>query len=260
MAVTDTRTATIAALRARVGHLERGGLAVVRAAVLPFGVPSIDRRLPDGGLRLGAVHEVQAAGPDTETGAAPALFAAGALARRPGPVLWISRGGGVGGVFAHGLAQAGLDPCRVVFVSASRAVLRVMEDALRHPGVAGVVCELEGRLGLTVSRRLQLAAEGSKALGLLLRRSRRFDGPALAQPSAAATRWRIGAAPSPPALADASDVPGLPRPRWKLELLRCRGGEAASWVVEGTDAQGRLALAAVLAHRAVAPARARVAG
>ena len=260
MAVTDTRTATIAALRARVGHLERGGLAAARAAVLPFGVPSIDQHLPDGGLRLGAVHEVQAAGPDTETGAAPALFAAGALARRPGPVLWISRDDGVGGVFAHGLAQAGLDPRRVVFVDAGRAALPVMEDALRHPGLAGVVCELEGKLGLTASRRLQLAAEGSEALGFLLRRSRRFDDPVLAQPSAAVTRWRIGAAPSPPALAHAPDMPGLRRPLWQVDLLRCRGGEGASWIVEGADAQGCLALAAVLAHRAAAPARRRAAG
>ncbi|MGI3778418.1 MAG: ImuA family protein, partial [Janthinobacterium lividum] len=196
-----------------------------------------------------------------ETGAAPALFAAGVLARRPGPVVWVGRRGEV---FAHALLQAGLDPWRVVFVDAGgsggRGVLQAMEEALGHPDVAGVVCELDGGLDLAASRRLQLAAEGSQVLGLLLRRSRRFDDPALAQPTAATTRWRVGALPSPPALAHAPDVAGLHRPLWRLDLMRCRGGEPASWTVEGCDAQGRLAVAAVLADRAAAPSRFRAAG
>ena len=257
MLMQDTRAARIEALRAQIAVAERHGRTPPHAAALPFGVASIDGHLPAGGLLLGAVHELQAAGPDVETGAAPALFAAGVLARRPGPVLWISRNGGV---FAHGLLQAGLDPRRIVFVDAGKSVLLVMEEALRQPQVAGVVCELEGRLDLTTSRRLQLAAEGSEVLGLLIRRSRRFDDPVLAQPSAAMTRWRIGTLPSPPALAHAPDVPGLHRPLWQLDLLRCRRGESASWIVESADAQGRLALAAVLADRAVAPAQRRAAG
>ncbi len=229
-----------------------------RAAALPFGVAPIDRHLPAGGLLLGTVHELQAAGPDIETAAAPALFAAGVLARRSGPVVWITRDGG--GVFAQGLAQAGLDLHRLVFVDAGKSVLLAMEEALRHPRIAGVVYELEGKLDLTLSRRLQLAAEGSPVLGLLIRRSRRFDDPALTLPSAATTRWRIGAVPSPPALSHAPDVPGLHRPLWRLDLLRCRGGESAAWIVESADAQGRLALAAVLADRAVAPPQRRAAG
>ena len=259
--MTQTQIATIAALRAQIGALERHDPAPARTAALPFGLPAIDQRLPAGGLQLGAIHELQGAGPDVETAAVPALFIAGALARRPGPVVWISRGGGMGALlFGHGLLQAGLDPGRVLVVEAGQAALLAMEDALRHAGIAGVVCELEGTLGLTASRRLQLAAQGSEALGFLLRRSRRFDDPALVQPSAAMTRWRIGAVPSPPALAHAPDVPGLRRPLWQVDLLRCRGAEGASWIVEGADAQGCLALAAVLAHRAAAPARRRAAG
>ena len=257
MRVAKTRAAILENLRARVAAAERGARTPSRAMALPFGVAAIDAHLPAGGLLLGAVHELQAAGPDTETGAAPALFAAGALARHTGTVLWVGRDGGV---FAPGLLQVGLDPRRVVFVDAGKAALLVMEEALRHPDVAGVVCEIEGRLDLAASRRLQLAAEGSHVLGLLIRRSRRFDDPALRQPCAAATRWRIGALPSPAALAHAPDVPGLRRPLWRVELLRCRGGEGASWIVEGADAQGRLALAAVLADRPAAPARQLAAG
>ena len=72
-----------------------------------------------------------------------------------------------------------------------------------------VVCELDGKLDLVASRRPQLAAEGSQVLGLLIRRSQRFNDPALAQPSAAMTRWRVGTLPSPAALSHAPDVPGL---------------------------------------------------
>ena len=254
MAVGHTDAALIGALRAQITAIERQGHGRTRAAALPFEIETIDRHLPPGGLLLGAVHELQAAGPDVEHGAAPASFAAGILARHPGPVVWIGRGRGV---FGHGLLRSGLDPRRIVFVDAGCTGLQAMEEALRHPDVGGVVCELEGKLDLVASRRLQLAAEGGSALGLLIRRSRRFDDPALRLPSAATTRWRIATLPSAPALAHAPDVPGLGRPRWRLDLLRCRGGEPTSWTVGSCDASGRLAVAAVLADRPAAPARLR---
>lgn len=252
MTLLHTETATIEGLRSQIAAIERQGHATARAAVLPFGIETIDQHLPAGGLLLGAMHELQAAGPDTEVGAAPAVFAAGILARHPDPVVWIGRGHGV---FGPGLLRAGLDPRRIVFVDAGKTGLQAMEEALRHPDVGGVVCELQGRLELVASRRLQLAAEGCRGIGLLIRRSRRFDDPVLSQPSAATTRWRIATLPSAPALAHAPDVPGLGRPRWQLELMRCRGGLPKSWIVESCDATGRLAVAAVLAGRPVAVPR-----
>ncbi len=254
MPVTAADTAIIEGLRTRIAAVERRGQPPSKTATLPFGLEAIDKRLPWGGLPLGAVHELHAAGPDVEVAAAPALFAAGVLARRPGPVVWI---GHRRGVFVHGLLQAGLAHGRIVFVDAGKAVLLAMEEALRHPEVAGVVCELEGRLDLVASRRLQLAAEGSDVLGMVIRRSRRFDDPTLRQPSAAVTRWRIGTLSSPPPLAHAPELSGLHRPVWRLDLTRCRGGEPASWTVESCDAQGRLAMAAVLADRQAASARPR---
>ena len=251
------RLGALASLRAEIARLERGKPAFKGPAALPFGIAVIDAQLPTTGLRLGAIHELQAAGPDTETGTAPALFAAGILARRPGTVVWIGR---ETEVFAAGLLEAGLDPRRVVFVDAGKTALLAMEEALRVPDLAGVVCEFEGRLDLVTSRRLQLAAEGSDVLGLLIRRSRRFDDPVLRQPTAAVTRWRIGMLPSPPALAHAPDIPGLGRSLWQLELLRCRDGEGGSWIVEGCDAQGRLAVATILADRPATSARQLAAG
>ncbi|MGI4745498.1 MAG: hypothetical protein ACRYFY_05565, partial [Janthinobacterium lividum] len=79
----------LTALRAQVAALERGTIRHRAEAVLPFGIAAVDLHLPGGGLALGAVHEIAGAGPEVEQAAAPALFAAGLLARRPGPVLWI---------------------------------------------------------------------------------------------------------------------------------------------------------------------------
>ena len=251
MRETVTRAEVLASLRTRIAVAERNGGASSEMAVLPFGIEPLDRHLPQGGLALGAVHEVAGAGPEVEQCAAPAVFAASLLARRPGPVLWIL---GKRDLFCSGLAQAGLDPGRLIMVQARRDALQAMEEGLRHPDLAGVVCELEGRFDLVASRRLQLAAEATDVLGLVLRRSRRFNDPSLIAPSAASSRWRISGIPSPPPLAHAPEVYGVGRPLWKLELVRCRGAESATWTVEAPDAQGRLAMASVLGHRPAASA------
>ena len=247
-------SATLDTLRARIARLERRSAAP--AAVLRFDVPGIDQHLPGGGLLAGALHEVAGDGPDVEHGAAAALLLAGLLAQRRGPVLWaVMRHD----LFAPALAAAGLHPDRVVFAEAGRAGLLVMEEALRHPGLAGVVGEV-GRLGLTASRRLQLAAEASGVTAFALRRFRQAADPALAEPNAAVTRWRVAALPSPPPLAHAPKTPGLARARWRLDLVRCRGGAPATWTVEACDAQGRLALVTDLPDRSAAEGRRHAAG
>ena len=189
------------------------------------------------------------AGPDTEYGAAATLFIAGLLARLPGRVLWVLR---QADLFAPGLAGAGLHPDRVIFAEAGKDVLPAMEEGLRHAGLASVVGEVTGRLTLIASRRLQLAAEQSGVLAMVLRRSQSFDDPVLAEPSAAITRWRVVSLPSPPALPHAPSTPGLGRARWRLELTRCRGGEPGSWIVEACAPTGHLALVADLRHGSVA--------
>lgn len=233
----------IAALRARIRRIEQGRAAGDRhRAVLPFGLPALDDHLPEGGLARGALHEIMGGGPDAPHGAAAALFAAGLLARLPGPVLWCLS---ARDLFAPGLAGVGLHPDRVLYAETGTetALLAVMEEGLRHRGLAAVIGEL-ARLSLTASRRLQLAAQASGVLALVLRRRRHCAEAEQSGGSAALTRWRITALPTPPLPA-----PGLGRPRWRLELLRCRGGREASWIVEACDAQGRLAVPADLADR-----------
>jgi protein ImuA len=134
----------------------------------------------------------------------------------------------------------------VIYVEAGneQTILACFEEGLRHGGLAGVVAEI-GRLPMTSSRRLQLAAEGSGTLGLAIRRWRRqSDAVDFGQPTAAVTRWRISALPAAPL-----PVPGIGRPRWLLELIRSRAGECADFEVEGCDVEGRLALSAGLADR-----------
>jgi protein ImuA len=238
----------IVLLRERIARIERIHTRGSAAQSLPLGIEAIDRVLPTGGIRLGALHEAASGGPDTEHAAAATLFIAGILARLDGPVLWVLR---QPDLFAPGLAATGLQPDRVVFAEAGKQVLPVMEEGLRHSGLTAVVAEHTGRLSLVASRRLQLAAEQAGLLAILIRRSLCFDDPVLNEPTAAVTSWRIAALPSPPALPHAPDTPGLGRARWQLDLRRCRGGEPGSWIVEACDATGRLGLVSDVPNRSV---------
>src|SRR5450631_4262395 len=168
-------TETLARLRVQIARIERS-TAPAAAKAVPFGIEALDLTLPAGGLARGALHEAAGAGPDTEHGAAAALFLAGVLARMAGPVLWVQQRPDL---FAPGLACAGLHPARLVFADAGKDVLAAMEEGLSHPGLAAVVGEFSGRLSLVASRRLQLGAEQSGVPAALLRRSRMFDDPEL---------------------------------------------------------------------------------
>jgi len=205
---------------------------------LPFGIKAIDQHLPEGGLALGALHEVAGGGNGAIDGAAAALFAA----RARGQVLWcVTRQD----LFAPAIAQAGLLPDRVIYVEAGDepSVLACFEEGLRHGGLGAVVAEV-ARLSMTASRRLQLAAEGSGAIGIAIRRWHRQTKAAdFEQPTAAVTRWRVSALPSTPL-----PVPGVGRARWQLELIRCRAGESADFEMEACDAKGRLAFPSNLVH------------
>jgi len=296
---------SLTALRDRIRHIERPA----RHGVLPFGVAALDGALPGGGLALGAVHEITGAGGDEEDGAAAAGFAAGILARlgsltvipgrecserarndNPpratgnGIVLWCLRRPDL---YGSGLLAYGLDPARLVLVQASRddAILWAVEEGLRTglaAGLAAVVGEI-GHLSMVAGRRLQLAAERSGVIALILRRWRSAQEAAAERdrPSAALTRWRVAALssaeiagepgigrprphPNAPPLAGEGMGGGgagngwglgIGRPRWRVALLRVRGGESSSWDVEVADATGHVSLSAELADRPAAPAR-----
>jgi protein ImuA len=246
-----TNNPLLVKLRERVGRIERPAATVY--GVLPIGIAAIDRALPGGGLARGALHEILGADGDEEDGALAAALAAYILGRLTGTadgmVLWcLPRPD----LYGPGLAAHGLDAGRVVLVRAPRdaEILWAMEEGLRAPGVAAVVGEV-GTLPAVASRRLQLAAERSGTTAFLLRRWRNDAQAARerALPNAAVTRWRITALPSRPA----RGKPGVGRPLWRIELLHCRGGEAACWEMEVPDATDHVSLAATLADRPAAP-------
>ena len=224
------RPALMAALRARIGRLERAGAATAlarsQAGVVNLS-ETIDAHLPTGGLPRAGLHEILAAEPGAAAG-----FAAVILGRTGGPVLWI---GPEPDAWPPGLARFGLSPADLVLVRAPRPAdgLWAMEEALRCPAVGGALLNLS-ELDLTAARRLQLAAEAGGALGLLLRPDTGEAGP-----SAALTRWRVGALPS---VGGTSSAPGhqLGDPRWQLDLLRCRGGTPSTWTVTWRTTTDRL--------------------
>ena len=247
MPASPSPNARLAALREAVRAIESAGRAAGRLS-LPFGLEAVDSRLADSGLMVAALHEAAPASPALGDDAAACLFLAAAAARLAmaqgeGTVLWalVRRD-----LFAPGLAQVGLTPERLIYAECrgDAEVLAVMEEGLRHGGLAAVVGET-GSVRLAAARRLQLAAEEKGTTALLLRRWRRAGADPLAQPSPAVTRWRIGCAPS-----QKLAVPGVGRPRWQVELVRQRGGEPHHWILEAPDAEARLALPALAADRA----------
>jgi protein ImuA len=221
-------------LRALISRRAPGSPA---AAACPLGLPVLDAVL-GGGLPTGCLQEVISA----DCGAAAAGFAAFLLGRLAGVdrgVLWASLG--EGDLYPPGLAPFGLDPARVIQLSAPSPaeLLWAMEEALRSPALAGVLGEVD-RVDLTASRRLQLAASAGGSVGFLLLRADRPAAPV----SSAALRWRVGA---------------LPGGAWQVELLRQRAGRPGAWVLEREDETDRFSVAAELGDGSAAPA-ARLSG
>ena len=240
--------AGLAALRSQVRRLEQGpGFGKTRP-VAPLGLAVLDAALPGGGLPLGALHEIEGERAEWDdgvtTGFCLALLARLEKARcNAGQILWIAR---QSDLYPPALGAPGardsLDPNRFLLVRArsDAEVLWAMEEGLRCARLAAVVGEVDG-LDRLAGRRLQLAAEagrnetgGVTAFAL----HRRFRPP---------RRGRAAAAPSDDLLGESF----LGRPRWRLDLLRCRGAAPGSWQVEWDDAACGFSLAPALRDRSL---------
>jgi protein ImuA len=145
----------------------------------------------------------------------------------------------------RGWRDLGLEPADLLILRARREkdVPWAVEEGLRSGALTAVLAEVEG-IPFAASRRLALAAAEGGTPALLLRHDEL--GPA----SAARTRWRVAALPG---RADPFDegAPGLPR--WRLALVRARGGRPAACDVEWNRETGDFRLAAALADRPAAP-------
>src|ERR1700761_3294330 len=164
-------------------------------AVLPFNDPRGVGCLA-GGLPLGQLHEIGAAGLDAETAALSAAFIAALLARiAPAkPVFWIAP---VSDLHPPGLLPYGLDPNRLVLVRPAKDAdtLAAVEVALREGVAAAVVGEV-GQFDRTASRRLQLACLRRGSTGFVLRRWPHGHKAMDQETSVAVTRWHLTPMPS----------------------------------------------------------------
>jgi protein ImuA len=188
----------------------------------PLGHADADRVL-GGGLLLGALHEVFA----NDAGASG--FTACAAQRVSGAkrMLWIIQDFSsleYGTPAPTGFAELGIDPTHLLMLRTANAedALRAAIDALSCYGLGAVILEIAGNpkvLDLVASRRLVLAAQRKSVTVFLLRQG------AVAEPSAAETRWQIRSHRS-----TATDDWGMPR--FEAELVRNRQGETGHWVME----------------------------
>ena len=218
----NAKKGVLDALRAQIQALELDSTPNSSPhAVVPLGATEIDSVLPWSGLPRTGVHEIEG-----KHGAALG-FAVALLARfvaDRGPALWCFR---QTDPYAPGLRLFGLDPNFLIAVRAHRAhhVLWVLEEALRAHCLGAVLGEV-ATVGLTASRRLQLAARTGNTPCLLLCHN------ANAGSTTAITRWR-----SLPVSTNENDGIGsanfLGESRWRIELVRCRGAPGSHhWIVK----------------------------
>jgi len=269
--LTQNRTAALAELRRLLSQHSRY-FQTSQETTLAFGVTALDCHLPNGGLAESALHEVV---PATQA-AFPAAFGfiVAALARSTSPrasprypppyplpssmhssarkrdlggrrekkILFVMPGyqsRQCGRLSGHGLNRLGFDPRRAILVETAhrRDTLWALMEALRSGAPQAIVGMID-KLDLKTSQKLHLAATDSGLPLLLLRPSQTLES------SAAATRWRIGAATG------ARDRFGCyTRPRWRLQLERCRNGRPGEWVVEYDHVTHRFSLVAALADQ-----------
>ena len=253
-------SARIDQLRRQLGALETAtGLASDCGALFALGTPVMDAAL-GGGLGGGTLHEI-AAVREAEVTAAIGFTLALAARRMslrgapignscnarnddrpvsvPSSVLWTAEDLSLaenGALYGPGLDQIGIAPERLITVAAPRTrdVLWTMEEALRCRAVGMVIGEMRpGGIDQVATRRLALAAAAGNALGIIL-----YIAPDDA-PSAAVTRWIIGAASS----LDAERSNDIGSPRFLARLVRNRRGPLGTWIVEWNSVEQRFELA-----------------
>jgi protein ImuA len=156
-------------------------------------------------LRPRRVHEVE--GPGRR------LFALLQAARHKGPIFWILPAHVPEGPMLWGLPQGVADRLHLIRAKGEIDLLWAAEEALRSATVGAVLAEPEKPMGLTAGRRLQLAAEAGRTLGLMLIRQGQGS-------NATETRWHCTPVP---AEADST------LQRWSL--IKNKSGTSGVWTV-----------------------------
>ncbi len=236
---TDSRGQLVAELRQRLRQLEQTRRPAGEMSN-STGCEPLDRLLPAGGLSRGGLVEWLAAGEGS--GASwLALVAARGACHEHGPLVVID---GRGTFYPPAAALAGIELERVLVVRVEQAADEAwaLDQALRSTGVGAVFCQSQ-RLHPRAVRRLQLAAESSGGLGLLVR-----PEVARQEPCWAEARLLVRSLPTGAMKLAACLTKGR---RLRVELLRARGAAGGRSVdLEIDDETGVVRLAAELATAA----------
>ncbi|MDP9078589.1 MAG: Error-prone repair protein ImuA [Bacteroidota bacterium] len=190
-----------------------------------LGLGPIEAAFPNGVFPTGNIHEMMCTTP--EQAAATGGMMAGLIAilmRRGGTCIWISTSRKL---FPPSLKTFNVEPDRIIFIDVAKEkdALWAMEEALKCEGLAAVVAEIK-EISFAQSRRLQLAVEGSKVTGFILRNDPRKPGI-----NTCVARWQVN--PLPSKIEDG--LPGIGYPCWQIDLLRVRNGNPGRWELEWID-------------------------
>jgi protein ImuA len=259
----------VQALRQQVRRLE-GARQTADSATTSSGCEALDRLLPEGGFPRGTLVEwISAASSGCGTGTL-AMIAAREAAAEGGAVVVMDR---ARQFYPPAAAALGVDLQHVIVIRArsEQDEIWALDQALRCAGVAAVWAPLE-RIDLRSFRRLQLAAESSGVLGLLLRPARVLGQPSwshvqlLVTPKGSGVQNSIlpdkqpliGVNPLPAKLNSVRLTPATWR--WRVEVVRCRNAAGGAVEVDMDEVTGAvrevsdrhathpLHLAAQLAH------------
>jgi len=158
---------------------------------------------PGLSLARSRVHEV--------TGRAADGFILSVLGSAKGNVIWTGRQGRIASLCPLAMNRF-FDPARLITCGciSRKEILWSTEQALRSRGAGFVVSEMRQGPNLRESRRLQLAAEAGRTVGLILIERG-------AQSSAAQTRWHCEPAEGE---------------QWSWQLIKNKAGRRGTWQVK----------------------------
>lgn len=226
-------------LRRQVAALETGGKNHDGQRI-SCGVEALDRMLPGGGITPGTIVEWVEKEAANGAGWLSLLAARSAISETDaaGQPLKIASGGRLvvididGSFYPLAAVAAGIPLDRIIIVRPTSLAdgLWAADQALRNPAVSAVWGRLP-TLDDRQARRLQLAAETGRTLGLWLR-----PGRALSEPSWAEVRWFVHGLETEHSM----ETGGGSSRYLETRLVRCRGGRSGTSVTLEIDSSGKV--------------------
>ncbi len=189
---------------------------------ISLGMPFLEEAFPNSTFPVGCTHEFLCS--SKQNMAATSGFVAGIigkLMKSGGVCLYVSTSRTL---FPASLKRYGIEPHQIIFIDLKKEtdVLYATEEALKCGRVTAVISEIDN-IGFKESRRLQLAAEGRRTTGFLLRQQ-----PHATHTIASVSRWQVTSVAS----GFGDDLPGVGYPRWNVELVKIRNGKPGNWQIE----------------------------